>query len=130
MRSEGRVHWQFKLKAKLAPFCGARAPNNNAGPANWTGAVALRGDRTSRYAEGRQDLAAKSLVARGAKAHRRRDQRTRGRRFDSMVGGVEHDHLGADIDAAVEVGDVVIGEADAAGRHAGADGGRRVGAVD
>jgi hypothetical protein len=34
MRSEGQVHWQFKVKAKLAPFCGGRAQKENAGPGN------------------------------------------------------------------------------------------------
>src|SRR5947208_16932283 len=98
MRSEGWVHWQFKVKAKLAPFCGGCVPNENAGPVNWTGAVARScvGLPVTRRA-------AKALVARGAEADRRGHQRTRGRRFDAMVGGVEHDHLGADSHAAVEV---------------------------
>src|SRR3954470_10603663 len=42
----------------------------------------------------------------------------------------QHDHLGADTDAGIEVSDVFIGEADAARRDAGADGCGSVGAVD
>jgi hypothetical protein len=46
------------VKAKLARFCGARAQNENAGPANWTGVGCF--SHTSRDAEGRENLAAKS----------------------------------------------------------------------
>ena len=42
----------------------------------------------------------------------------------------QHDHLGADLHAAVEIFHVFVGEADAARRHLLADGGRIVGAVD
>src|SRR5258705_6602464 len=42
----------------------------------------------------------------------------------------QHDHLGADVDAGIEVCDVFIGEADATGRNPGADGLRRIGAVN
>src|SRR5664279_5769239 len=42
----------------------------------------------------------------------------------------QHDHLGADLHAIVEIGHVVVGETDAAARHVLADGGRIVGAVD
>src|SRR5665213_709739 len=42
----------------------------------------------------------------------------------------QHDDLGADLHAIVEIGHVVIGETDAAARHLLADGGRVVGAVD
>src|SRR6266436_7702299 len=42
----------------------------------------------------------------------------------------QHDHLGADLDPRIEIGDVLIGETDATGRNLGADGLRRVGAVD
>ena len=38
----------------------------------------------------------------------------------------QHDHLGADIDPRIEIGDVFIGETDAPGRYMGADGLRRV----
>src|ERR1700726_2711552 len=50
-----------------------------------------------------------------------------------IVGAAVHrqyDHLGADIDAGIKVGDVIIGQADATGRNMGADGPRRLGAVD
>ena len=43
---------------------------------------------------------------------------------------VQHHHRGADRDAVIEVGDVVIGHAEAAGRHRLADRLRLVGAVD
>src|SRR3954470_24462292 len=57
-----------------------------------------------------QDFA---LLGRGAAAHHR-----------------EHDHLGAYIDAAVEVGNVFIGHPDATRRNMGADGPGLVGPVD
>src|SRR4051812_26459114 len=41
-----------------------------------------------------------------------------------------HDHLGADVDPRVEVGNVFIGEAQAAGGNVGADRLRSVGAMD
>ena len=48
-----------------------------------------------------------------------------------MAAGLrQHHNAGADVHAAVEVGDVLVGQADAAGGHALADGVRRVGAVD
>src|SRR5687768_6404705 len=40
----------------------------------------------------------------------------------------QHDHLGADIDPRIEVGDVFIGQAQATRGDVGADGVRRVGA--
>src|SRR5262249_39125064 len=43
---------------------------------------------------------------------------------------VEHDDLGADLGAVVEVGHVLVGESDTAGGHVGADGPWLVGAVD
>src|SRR5260370_36754786 len=43
---------------------------------------------------------------------------------------VSHDHRGADGDAAIEIGDVVIGHAEAAGGYRLADGLRLVGTVD
>jgi len=42
----------------------------------------------------------------------------------------QHDHLGAAVDSRIEIGDVFVGKADATGRHPGADGPRRVGAVN
>ncbi len=42
----------------------------------------------------------------------------------------QHDHLGADIDAAVEVDDVFVDQADATRRHLSTDGRGSVGAVD
>src|SRR3954469_5949853 len=42
----------------------------------------------------------------------------------------QHDYFGADIDAGIQVRDVLVGEADAAGRYPGADGAGRVGTVD
>src|SRR5262245_62008518 len=66
----------------------------------------------------------------------RRDSVDVGRRAAARLDGVamlrvgqDHD-LGADADAAVEIDYVVIGHADAATRHALADGGRIVGAVN
>src|SRR5260370_37115385 len=50
-----------------------------------------------------------------------------------IVGAAVHrqyDHLGADVAAGIEVCAVFIGEADATGRKPGADGLRRIGAVD
>src|SRR3984893_14654003 len=51
-------------------------------------------------------------------------------KFGAALGHRQHDHLGADVDAGVEVGDVVIGQADAAGGDVLADGVGGVGAVD
>ena len=59
-------------------------------------------------------------------ARRAGDLASRSRR----AGLRQHDHLGADLHAAVQVDHVVIGQADAAARHVLADGGRIVGAVD
>src|ERR1700726_3707465 len=47
-----------------------------------------------------------------------------------MAGQSDHDDPGADIDAAVEVDDVLVAHPDAAGRDVGADGPGLVGAVD
>ena len=46
------------------------------------------------------------------------------------AGHRQHHDLGADADAAVEVADILVGQADAARGHALADGDGRVGAVD
>ena len=42
----------------------------------------------------------------------------------------QHDNFGTDADPRIEIGDVFIGEADAAGRDVGADGRWRVGAMN
>src|SRR5260370_20777883 len=42
----------------------------------------------------------------------------------------QHDHLGADLDSRIEIGDLRIVETDATGRNLRAEGLRRVGAVD
>src|ERR1044072_9408694 len=42
----------------------------------------------------------------------------------------QHDRLGSDVDPRIEIADVLVGEAEAAGGNAGADRLRRVGAVD
>src|SRR5215831_11377738 len=48
----------------------------------------------------------------------------------ATLGSRQHHHLGADIDAVIEVDDVLVGHADASGCRAAADGRGRVGAVD
>ena len=59
---------------------------------------------------------------------RRRCARDVGRRAAAAIR--QHHDLGAERHAIVEIRDVLVGEADAARRHALADGRRRVGAVD
>src|SRR6185437_15120241 len=54
----------------------------------------------------------------------------RGGEIGAAFGHRQHDHPGADVDAGIEIGDVLIGEADAAGRDMRADRLRRVGAVN
>src|SRR4051812_32545934 len=53
-----------------------------------------------------------------------------GGRSAFTIRGSQHDHPGADIDAAVEVDDVLIAHADAARGYVGADRPGLVGAVD
>src|SRR6202011_1528416 len=48
----------------------------------------------------------------------------------ALLGGGQHDHLGADLDTAIEVDHVVVDHTDAARCRAAADAPRRVGAVN
>ena len=58
------------------------------------------------------------------------DCRTATCRGDAAAAIGQHHHLGADLDAVVKIDHVVIEHADAARRHAAADGRRHVGAVN
>src|SRR6266571_3828752 len=62
-----------------------------------------------------------------ASAMERRETRAGWGEIESPL---DHHHLGADLDAVIEVDHVLVAHADAAGRHLGADRPRFVGAVD
>src|SRR5882724_13054766 len=68
-----------------------------------------------------------------AKAPHHPDGQHSATRAHRVLGAAVHrqyDHLGANADPRIQISDILVGEADAAGRDVSADGLRRVGAVD